>query len=247
MGNLHLGTIGWSYNFWRGKFYPNKIVSKDYLPYYAQQFNTVEVDSTFYRIPTQQTVENWRAQTPEGFLFSLKFPQIITHVKALRDCWGETEVFLARAGLLGDKLGALLLQFPPSFTVKHLSDLEDYLHMLPLGHRYVVEVRNKSLLTPDFYAVLRENQVALAWADSPLMTEIVEVTADFLYVRWEGDRKVVSGTLGKMEVDRSEDLKVWAEKLKLYLHEDIDVFGYFGKYFSGYPPCDINCLSVFLD
>jgi len=141
----------------------------------------------------------------------------------------------------------LLLQFPPSFTVKHLSDLEDYLHMLPRGHRYVVEVRNKSLLTPDFYAVLRENQVALAWADSPLMTEIVEVTADFLYVRWEGDRKVVSGTFGKMEVDRSEDLKVWAEKLKLYLHEDIDVFGYFGKYFSGYPPCDINCLSVFLD
>ena len=247
MGNLNLGTIGWSYNFWLGIFYPNKTVSKDYLAYYAQQFNTVEVDSTFYRIPTQQTVENWCAKTPDEFLFSLKFPQIITHVKALRGCWSETEVFLARAGLLGDKLGALLLQFPPSFTAKRLSDLADYLHKLPSGHRYVVEVRNKSLLTPKLYKVLRENNVALAWADSALMTDIDEVTADFLYIRWEGNRKIVSGTLGKKEVDRSKDLKIWADRLKPYLNENIDIFGYFGKYFSGYPPLDINGLSVFLD
>ena len=115
MQNLHLGTIGWSYNFWKGKFYPNKTAPKDYLAYYASQFNTVEVDSTFYRIPTQPTVTNWKQQTPENFMFSLKFPQIITHIKMLKDCQYETDVFLDRANLLGEKLGVLLLQFPPNF------------------------------------------------------------------------------------------------------------------------------------
>ncbi len=80
MQNLHLGTIGFSYSFWRGKFYPNKTAAKDYLAYYASQFNTVEVDSTFYRIPTEQTVLNWKKQVHEGFLFSLKFPQVITRL-----------------------------------------------------------------------------------------------------------------------------------------------------------------------
>ena len=238
MQNLHLGTIGWSYNFWKGKFYPNKTAPKDYLAYYSTQFNTVEVDSTFYRIPTEPTVVNWKQQAPEGFLFSLKFPQMITHIKMLKDCQYETDVFLERVGLLGEKLGALLLQFPPNFGVEHLPDLEDYLQKLPKDHRYVVEVRNKSWLNHEFYSLLKANKVALAWADSPLMAEISEVTADFLYIRWEGDRKKVNGTLGKIEADRAEDLKVVAEKIKPFLGK-IEVFGYFGKYYSGYPPSDV--------
>ena len=87
----------------------------------------------------------------------------------LKDCQNETDVFLERASLLGEKLGALLLQFPPNFGVEHLPDLEDYLQKLPKHHRYVVEVRNKSWLTPEFYSVLKANKVALAWAESPLM------------------------------------------------------------------------------
>jgi uncharacterized protein YecE (DUF72 family) len=121
---LHLGTIGWSYIFWKDKFYPNKTVSKDYLKYYSKQFNSVEVDSAFYRIPSQLTVVNWKLQTPENFLFSLKFPQMITHVKMLKECEYETEVFLGRVRLLGDKLGVLLLQFPPNFSIDHLANLE---------------------------------------------------------------------------------------------------------------------------
>jgi uncharacterized protein YecE (DUF72 family) len=123
MGKLHLGTIGWSYNFWKGNFYPNKMASKDFLNYYSTKFNTVEVDSTFYRIPTPQAITNWKKQTSEGFIFSLKFPQIITHIKMLKDCQRETDVFLDRAKLLGQKLGPLLLQFPPNFGTEHLPDL----------------------------------------------------------------------------------------------------------------------------
>ncbi len=246
MQNLHLGTIGWSYDFWKGIFYPKKTVSKDYLTYYAHQFNTVEVDSTFYRIPAKTTVTNWKQQGTPNFLFSLKFPQLITHVRMLKDCQYETDVFLKTISLLGEKLGALLLQFPPSFGVDHLSDLEVYLKKLPKVHRYVIEVRNKSLLTPEFYSLLKDNKVALAWADSLLMAQIREVTTDFLYIRWEGDRKRVNGTLGKIEVDRAVDLKTEAEKLTHFLGK-MNVFGYFGKYYSGYPPLDIEILQGYLD
>jgi uncharacterized protein YecE (DUF72 family) len=246
MQNLYLGTIGWSYNFWRGKFYPNKTAPKEYLAYYASQFNTVEVDSTFYRVPTQPTVANWKQQTPENFLFSLKFPQVITHIKMLKDCQYETNVFLDSANQLEEKLGALLLQFPPNFGVEHLPDLEDFLHKLPKQHRYVIEVRNQGWLNQEFYSILRANKAALAWADSSLMAQITEVTADFLYVRWEGNRKKVKGTLGKIEVERKDDLKIWMDKIKPFLEKKTPIFGYFGKYYSGYPPSDINLLSSFL-
>ena len=246
MQNLYLGTIGWSYDFWKGKFYPNKTASKDYLAYYAQQFNTVEVDSTFYRIPAQTTVTNWKQQTSANFLFSLKFPQLVTHIRMLKDCEYETEVFLKTVGLLGVKLGVLLLQFPPNFDVDHLPDLAAYLEKLPKIYRYVVEVRNKSWLTQDFYTLLEINEVALAWVDSPLMAKISEVTGDFLYIRWEGDRKRVTGTLGKIEVDRAKDLKAEAAKLAPFLGK-MDVFGYFGKYYSGYPPSDIAIIQDYLE
>ncbi len=243
MDNLQLGTIGWSYTFWRGNFYPNKTVPKDFLEYYGTQFNTVEVDSTFYRIPSEQTIKNWGTQTPKGFLFSLKFPQFITHIKALKDCQDETDAFLARADMLGEKLGALLLQFPPAFTAKRLPDLAKYLSNLPKGNHYIVEVRNKTWLTPDFFWLLREHNVAFAWTDSQYVYENSEVTADFLYIRWEGARAVVNGTLGRVEADRTGDLKLWADKLKPYLASELVVFGYFGKYYSGFPPNDINTLT----
>ena len=241
-----MGTIGWSYNFWRGNFYPNKTPSKDFLAYYASQFNTVEVDSTFYRIPTPQTVTNWKAQTPNHFQFSLKFPQLITHIKMLKDSQNETNTFLARAQLLEDKLGPLLLQFPPSFGSEHLPDLADFLQKLPKQHRYVVEIRDEAWLGRDFYSLLKANNAAFAWVDSPNMPTISEVTTDFLYVRWEGDRKKVKGTLGKIEADRKADLRLWADKIKPYLDKGTEVYGYFGKYYSGYPPSDINLLSSFL-
>ena len=162
-----MGTIGWSYSFWRGNFYPNKTASRDFLAYYATKFDTVEVDSTFYRIPSQQAITNWKNQTPESFKFSLKFPSIITHIKMLKECERETSLFLERASLLGEKLGPLLLQFPPSFGVERLSILADFLNKLPKTHRYVVEVRDEGFLNDAFYSLLRANNVALAWVDSP--------------------------------------------------------------------------------
>ena len=244
MQNLYLGTIGFSYDFWKGSFYPPNTDSKDYLRYYASKFNTVEVDSTFYRIPSEQTVTNWKHQTPKGFKFALKFPRLITHMKKLKDCQNETRVFLQRANLLEEKLGPLLLQFPPNFTIDHLPDLVDYLEDLPKTSRYVVEVRNKSWLKTDFYSVLQTYGVALAWSDSQLSLHTSEVTADFLYMRWEGDRRKVNGTLGKIENDKQTDLNNWAVKLRSFLDKQMNVFGYFGKYYSGFPPSDAAYLQA---
>ena len=246
MQNLHLGTIGWSYSFWKGSFYPQKTASKDFLAYYATKFNSVEVDNTFYRIPTQPAIINWKNQTPQNFTFSLKFPSVITHVKMLKDCKRETNLFLERTALLGEKLGPLLLQFPPSFGVERLSILADFLEELPKSQRYVVEVRDEGFLNDAFYSLLRGHNVALVWVDSPNLPSVGEVTSDFLYVRWEGDREKVKGTLGKIEVDVQANLQHWADKIKPYLTKGLNFYGYFGKYYSGYPPSDINLLSNFL-
>jgi uncharacterized protein YecE (DUF72 family) len=240
MLNLHIGTMGWSYNFWKGNFYPETLAAKEFLAYYAKQFNTVEVDSTFYRIPRRQSVIDWKEQTPLGFLFSLKFPQIITHVKMLENCQEETSVFLERVALLKEKLGVLVLQFPYTFRNEHVPLLHEFLNNLPKEHRYVVEVRNKKLLNDSFYSMLKDKNVALAWVDSPFMPVINEVTSDFIYVRWEGDRRHVKGTLGRIEEDKASKIKQWADKIKPFLENQIGAFGYFSKYYSGHPPSDAH-------
>lgn len=219
------------------------MTSKDFLAYYATHFNTVEVDSTFYRIPNKQSVIGWREQTPKDFLFSLKFPMVITHVKMLKDCQNETSIFLDRVALLKEKLGCLLLQFPYAFGNEPLSLLKSYLNNLPKDLRYAVEIRNKKLLNDDFYSILKDNNVVLAWVDSPLMPQIDKLTSDFIYVRWEGDRRKVKGTLGKIEVDRGGDIRLWADKIKPFLSEKVEVFGYFSKYYSGHSPSDANFIS----
>jgi uncharacterized protein YecE (DUF72 family) len=245
--NLHVGTMGWSYDFWKGSFYPEKLSSNEFLTYYASKIGTVEVDSTFYRIPREQTMLSWKEQTPKDFVFSLKFPQVITHVKMLMNAEDETRFFLERAELLEEKLGPLLLQFPFSFGAKNMPFLEKFLRRLPKTHRYVVEVRNNKLLDNVFYSLLKANNVALAWVDSATMPLVTEVASDFLYVRWEGDRKTVNGTLGKTEFNRADDTKAWAEKLKPFLDGGIEVFGYFSKYYSGNPTLDIQNFLRSLD
>ncbi|MGD0451290.1 MAG: DUF72 domain-containing protein [Candidatus Bathyarchaeia archaeon] len=225
---------------------PRQIFFRRIFGYYSAKFDTVEVDNTFYRIPTEKAVTKWESQTPSNFSFSFKFPSVITHIKMLKDCERETDLFLERTELLGRKLGAFLLQFPSTFGVDHFSDLADFLQRLPKNRRYVVEVRDERWLNSNFYSLLRANSAALAWVDSPSMSRSREVTSDFLYIRWEGDRSKVNGTLGKIETDKTENLRLWAEKIKPWLSKNIEVYGYFGKYYSGFPPSDINVLLKLL-
>jgi uncharacterized protein YecE (DUF72 family) len=243
---VHVGTMGWSYKFWTGSFYPKDLVSESFLSEYAKHFHTVEVDNTFYRIPSKDTVENWRDETPAEFVFSVKFPRRITHEKMLKDCEDVTKVFLERISLLGDKLGPLLLQFPYAFKPEHAGLLRDFLSALPKTRRFVVEVRNRKLLQEDFYSLLRENRTALAMVEQPFMPTTDVVTSDFTYIRLEGDRRKVSGTLGKPEIARTADTLGWAEKIKKFMDLSTDVYVYFSKFYSGYPPADAKRLVELL-
>jgi uncharacterized protein YecE (DUF72 family) len=246
MGKIHVGTMGWSYDFWVGNFYPPKTNASEYLTEYARHFDSVEVDNTFYRIPSEATVKKWFDQTPSSFVFSLKFPRIITHVKMLKNCDGETSVFLKNVSALRDKLGPLLLQFPPTFGPKHLPLLEGFLASLPHKLRVAVEVRNRELLNDGFYSLLKRQAVALAWVDSPFMPTAGVATADFLYLRWEGDRRKVNGLQGKVEIDKYGDIKSWADRIRMFLDESEEAFGYFSKYYSGHPPTDAKQLQGLL-
>lgn len=246
MGKAHVGTMGWSYSFWRGNFYPEGLDADSLLIEYSKHFDTVEVDSTFYRIPKIQTVTRWKEQTPPGFLFSAKFPRVITHVKMLRDCGEEVDRFLGSISQLQDKLGPLLLQFPPKFKLEQMHRLRDFLSSLPHKYRFALEVRNRKLLDNQLYSLLKDNNIALTLVDSAFMPKVEEITANFTYVRWEGNRRTVKGTLGKAEVDRTNDVELWAEKVKQFLDLRIEVFGYFSKYYSGHPPSDASLLLTLL-
>jgi uncharacterized protein YecE (DUF72 family) len=240
MEKLHVGTMGWSYDFWKGNLYPEG--SQNLLTEYSKNFDTVEIDNTFYRIPSRDNVMNWKEETPDDFIFSAKFPRKITHIKMLQDCQEELEVFIEHMSLMENKLGPMLIQLPPGFKPEQSGILKDFLSVLPEKYRFAVEVRNKKWLHEKFYELLRENKVAFALLDHPWMPQMSTITADFTYIRWVGDRKKVTGTLGKVERDRSEDIKNWAVKIKVFLEKSIEVFGYFSKTYSGYPPVDVRML-----
>ncbi len=161
--SIRIGTSAFTAAGWPGTFYPEGMKSSDYLSHYTQHFDTVEVDSTFYRIPSLTTTRNWYAKTPKGFLFAAKVPQTITHENVLVNCDGELKKFLSAMEPLGKKLGPLLFQFR-YFNKKAFSNvegfmerLEPFLKKLPRGYRFAVEVRNKNWLKPQLLDLLREH------------------------------------------------------------------------------------------
>ncbi len=238
--------MGWSYKFWIDNFYPNHIHSQRFLEEYAKTFDTVEVDSTFYRVPSEETLDNWKKQTPDKFIFALKFPKKITHEKMLQNCQQETQFFLQRASRLQSKLGPMLLQLPPKFKSERLESLAKFLKEIPKEYRLAVEVRDEAILARELYDVLRENNVALTMTESPFMPKTEEFTTDFVYVRWEGDRKKVKGTIGKIESDRTENIREWANRISSFPKSIREIFGYFSKYYSGHPPTDAKTLRTSL-
>jgi uncharacterized protein YecE (DUF72 family) len=136
----------------------------------------------------------------------------------------------------------MLLQFPYTFGDEHLSLLGDFLAILPRDYRFSVEVRNKKLLQDKRYSLLRDHNVALAMVEHSFWPKAEALTADFTYIRWEGDARKVKGTLGQVEVDKTTNTREWGEKIKKLLNNQIEVFGYFSKYYSGHPPTDARQL-----
>jgi uncharacterized protein YecE (DUF72 family) len=251
-----LGTSAFTANGWQGSFYPPGMKSRDFLSYYATQFATVEVDSTFYGCPSVSTVSNWADRTPEDFLFCVKIPQVITHDKALVDCDPEFDEFVKTMDILGPKLGPIVFQFPSFDRWKFpkqddfLAVLAPFLKKLPANHKFVVEIRNKTWLDARFADVLREHNVALALTDTSFMPRPWEVkqkfdmvTSDFAYVRWLGDRKgieKVTKTWDKTVVDRHEDLTNWVELFQTFVARNLKVFAYSNNHYAGHAPATVK-------
>src|ERR1043166_2520955 len=162
-GKIRIGTQGWNYDAWVGPFYPHTTRPAAFLDMYARAFDTVEVDSTFYAIPAAKTVRGWAERTPRDFVFALKMPQEVTHVRRLRDATDVTAEFLDCARELGDKLGPVLLQFAPDFTPKQLPALAQYLPSLPKDIKFSIEFRHKGWIHDGVLALLAEHGVALAF------------------------------------------------------------------------------------
>src|ERR687889_1255612 len=210
---LYLGTSGWSYSDWEGTLYPAALPSGSRLAEYVKRYATVEIDSTFYGTPRRSTVQNWREVSPEGFLFAAKFPKEITHEQNLVGAEAEVETFISTMARLGDRLGPLPLQFPPSFDVEGMGVLEDFLKGLPTDVRYAVEVRHRSWLGSDLPEMLREHGAALALIDYPGMPRMDEATADFSYIRWLGDRRGFPSGHTHLKKERDDDLLWWSERV----------------------------------
>ena len=241
---LYLGTSGWSYADWEGTLYPEGIPSGSRLAEYAKHYATVEIDSTFYGTPRRSTVQNWREVSPEGFLFAAKFPQEITHDLNLVGAEAETDAFLRTIAQLGDRLGPLLLQLPPSFDVEGMGFLEDFLKRLPEGFRYAVEVRHRSWLGSDLPEMLRERGVALTLIDYPRMPRMEEATADFSYIRWLGDRREFPEGHTHLKKERHEDLLWWSGLVDRFLEEGRTVFAYANNHYQNHSP---STLARFLE
>lgn len=246
MAQLRLGTSGWSYTDWVGNFYPRDARPIQFLSLYAARFPTVELDTTFYATPAAEVVHKWREKVPEPFLFAAKFPKLITHEKRLRHCAGEVGDFIDMMSLLEENLGPFLIQFPYGYKITEMETLAAFLERIPQGYRYAVEARHRSWFVPEFYDLLRSLNIALVLYDHPWLPRMRMITADFVYVRWLGDRSALNRDFTGPKIDQSKKLHWWSERIRQYLGAGLDVYGYFNNNFNGHAPSAIRLLEDYL-
>ena len=221
--NSWIGTSGFQYPEWKGHFYPEKLPAAKMLPFYAERFQSTEINYTFRRTPSGKTIENWCALTPPRFAFSLKAPQRVTHFAKLQNCSDSLHFFFGAIQGLEDKLGPILFQLPPFFR-KDAGVLEDFLEQLPDGIRAAFEFRHQSWFDDEIFASLRRHNAALCIAESSDLSTPVEATANFGYLRL---RREDYGPV---------DIACWSEALRAHASKWSDAFVYFKHEEQGMGP-----------
>lgn len=215
--NLHVGTSGYSYKEWKGNFYPEDLPAKEMLSYYSRRLPAVEINNTFYRLPQPSMIENWKAQVPVGFRFSIKATQRITHIKRLNNVADETKYLMETAALLEERLGVVLFQLPPNMK-KDTGRLGTFLELLPAETRAAFEFRHESWFDDETFGLLREKDCALVVSDTdekPL-TEIIS-TANWGYLRLRRTAYEESDLAEWLK--RVKDQK-WKDAFVFFKHED---------------------------
>ena len=204
-GDVHVGCSGWVYRHWKGGFYPEGLPQKRWFDHYAAEFDTVEINASFYRLPLASTFHGWRDKAPPGFRYAVKVNRFITHMKKLLDCEEAVDQFIALARPLGDKLGPLLYQLPPSLH-KNLERLDSFLSRLPSDLEQVVEFRHESWYQDDVLALLDRHGVGFVAHDLVGLTSPRWASGRTAYVRFHGTGGKYRG---RYSDDRMRDWAYW--------------------------------------
>ena len=221
---IHIGTSGWHYKHWLDDvFYPSGTKPAQMFEFYARHFNTVEINNSFYHLPSARTFDNWRDSSPRDFSFAVKGSRFITHMKKLKDPKASSEKFFDVADRLGRKLGPILFQLPPHWNVNR-ERLEAFLQSLPARHKYVFELRDETWLVPEVYRLLRRYKAAFCIHDFADMKIPLELTANFTYVRFHGPTS--AKYFGSYS---TEQLQVWAERIREWSRELSGIYAYFNN------------------
>lgn len=252
--NIFIGCQGWNYEDWTTKagsesvFYPRGTKAGEMLALYAEIFDSIEVDSTFYAIPPSSVIENWYKKTPEYFTFSPKLPQEITHTHALRDTsFAMTDEFCERMLELKEKLGVVLIQLPPQFegNKNNAQALREFLARLPKEIRFAVEFRERSWMIDWTFEELEKNKTALCltqgnWIPRELMFQAIEkLENDFAYVRFMGERDLTA--FDKIYRHEDANLEIWKSEIEHIKAKEI--FVYFSNFYEGHAPASVNKLK----
>jgi uncharacterized protein YecE (DUF72 family) len=220
-GEIRIGTSGWYYDHWRERFYPVELKKDKFFDYYAQTFQTVEINNSFYRLPLESTFLAWKKKSPKEFLFAVKLSRYITHQKRLQDSKESLDYFFVRAGKLARKLGPILVQLPPS--LKRDDDrLKNFLKILPKKRRFTFEFRHETWFTPEVYTMLEDYNAALCLYELKGVRIEDTVTADWVYVRLHGPE--LTAYTGSYS---DEALELWAKRIRGWAAEGRDVYCYF--------------------
>ena len=240
MARIIVGTSGWHYASWRGKFFPERLLAKHQLRYYASQFATAELNGVFYRTPTEEAVRGWEAETGKDFVFAWKASKFITHWKRLSpQCENSIALLESRYTLLGAKGGPVLFQLPPNFS-EDLERLRAFVKMLPHSWCVSFEFRHPSWYCKQVFEFLTKQNIALCISDHHDAPSPWKKTADFVYVRGHGPSGRYQGRYSK------ETLATWARRIKTWNREGCDVFVYFDNDQKSAAPADALQLQSLL-
>ena len=223
MPRVWIGTSGWSYKHWEnGRFYPPKLSAEEHLAFFAREFQTVEINYSYYQLPPRQTFELWRRKAPDGFLFAVKASRYLTHMKKLNDPEEPLQRLLHNAGGLGDKLGPVLFQFPRRWAL-NLPRLVDFLDALRAHppRRYAFEFRHQSWLVADVFDCLRASNAALCLPIGWGIPLAVETTADWTYIRFHGG--------SRSHFFEDDELAPWAKRIRDWRGQGLDSYSYFNN------------------
>lgn len=234
-GRCHIGTSGWVYDHWEGVFYPPDLPRSDWYNHYTKHFDTVEVNYSFYRLPSEETFANWREQAPPGFVYAIKANRYITHLKHLKDAAEPLGRFLPRARRLGETLGPILWQLPPNWRANP-ERLRGFVGLLPSDLTHVFEFRDRRWFVDPIREILEQHSLTFCIFDMPGLPCPTWITSDTVYLRFHGSERVYGGRYGRSA------LRPWAGHIREWLHEGHSVYAYFNNDAFGYALEDARAL-----